>query len=112
MLRVLLDLLKGSSNISLALAVLAELKRSLTVRNMEVLWEAPWLEWFDTFLQDRGYDARSGRESGLAPLRAERASVWWSKGWVSNLIQLLASVLGVVPLPPTHRDARQGGLAG
>ena len=52
--RVLLDLLKSSHQLPLAIAVLSEFKRTLSPANMEALWEWPWLEWLDTFLQDRG----------------------------------------------------------
>ena len=54
LVRVLLDLLKSSHQLPLAIAVLSEFKRTLSPANMEALWEWPWLEWLDTFLQDRG----------------------------------------------------------
>jgi len=53
--RLLLDLLKACPEHSLAVAVMSEFRRMLSQRNMEILWEWPWLEWFSAFLQERRY---------------------------------------------------------
>lgn len=50
--KLVLDLLKETDDKEKVMNVISDMKKILTIQNMEVLWEFPWIEWIYTFSLD------------------------------------------------------------
>ena len=52
-LHLIFDLLKSSTDVELISKVLGDLKRVLTLENMRIVWDQPWLDWVQSLMPEK-----------------------------------------------------------